>query len=721
MLYLSSSRSPRQVNPLIAAVCVAALGNACGPVAIGTAVAASSGSGGGNSPSVSFDNLASTTPPEADISHFVALRLHVPGPGGLPESLDVDIGIEAAASTATPGQDFTLVSSVVNFPQGALDGTTILAQLNLQQDGLFEGNETVMLRIDGVTPVPGSGVPGTHYSITSPSLHEITIVDDDAGTWIASVSTQGSQCSQASGLLGVAISGDARFVAFDSLASDLVGGDLNGVRDAFVHDRSTHTTTIVSVSTAGVQGDLASYEPSISGDGRFVAFGSGATTLVAGDTNDHDDVFVRDTLLGQTVRVSVKSTTGNQGDGNSGLAGVAISSDGRFVVFDSAATNLVGGDTNGSVDVLVHDRQQNTTTRVSLSSAGLQGNNDSGASIGGVSISGDGRFVAFASQASNLVPGDLNLGSDVFVRDRLLNTTTIVSTSTGGSQGDNQSFFPRISADGSHVSFCSASTNLVVGDSEGDPDIFIRDLLAGVTSLASISSSGSQGNGFSWGSAPLSTDGRFIAFISAASNFSTGDVNGVPDAFVRDFQTGATVRASVDSSGVGGNGFSGNVAISADGRSVAFYSASTNFSAPDLNNFEDVFVHVQSDPLPLTGSPGNSTSWSLSPGPCPLELRAGYFQRGEEAYLRAQGIRPDSTILWFISSTPPLDTGISHRVNSRGRWHLLGSSHVGTEGNAEIRFQVGHASPPGISVSALEWTRERRLVGKGSLFRVRVY
>src|SRR5438132_985845 len=211
---------------------------------------------------------------------------------------------------------------------------------------------------------------------------------------VASDGTEGNDVS-----LGSALSADGRFVAFDSAATDLVAGDTNGASDVFVHDRQTGTTERVSVASDGAQGNDSSSRgsPALSADGRFVAFDSDATNLVAGDTNGTTDVFVHDRQTGTTERVSVASGGGTQGNGKSGgfFAFPALSADGRFVAFQSDATNLVAGDTNGTTDVFVHDRQTGTTERVSVASAGSQGN---GSSAGPV-LSADGRFVAFHDTA----------------------------------------------------------------------------------------------------------------------------------------------------------------------------------------------------------------------------------------------------------------------------------------------------------------------------------
>lgn len=214
------------------------------------------------------------------------------------------------------------------------------------------------------------------------------------------------------------------------------------------------TTTRVSIATNGIQGNDYSYSSSISADGRYVAFMSSASNLVSGDINGTDDIFVHDRQTGQTSRVSV-TTDGTQGNDSSDRP--AISGDGRYVVFESSASNLVSGDTNGYLDVFVHDRQIGQTSRVSVASDGTQGNDFSK----GSSISADGRYVAFMSSTSNLVSGDTNNSWDTFVHDRQTGQTSRVSIATDGTQGNYHSFGTSISNDGRYVTFVSIASNLV--------------------------------------------------------------------------------------------------------------------------------------------------------------------------------------------------------------------------------------------------------------------
>jgi Tol biopolymer transport system component len=379
-----------------------------------------------------------------------------------------------------------------------------------------------------------------------------------------------------------AISADGRFVAFESAASNLVAGDTAGHRDVFVRDRATATTERVSVATGGGQALSDSYSPSISADGRFVAFTSDAWNLVTGDVNSRSDIFVRDRVLATTERVSV-ATGGVQANQYSDYA--TISATGRFVAFQSRAWNLVPGDTNGQDDIFVRDRQSATTELVSVGSAGVQGNSFAYLP----SISSDGRFVAFESPSSNLVALDTNGCSDIFVRDRQSGTTERVSLDSQGQQGNSNSYAPSISADGRFVAFYSYATNLAALDTNARPDIFVRDRQSATTERVSVDSLGAQGNADSIYPS-ISADGRYLAFQSAATNLVALDTNGSVDLFVHDRQLGSTERASVDSLGAQGDSYSDSPSISADGATVIFRSRATNLVAGDTNGADDIFV-----------------------------------------------------------------------------------------------------------------------------------
>jgi Ca2+-binding RTX toxin-like protein len=378
------------------------------------------------------------------------------------------------------------------------------------------------------------------------------------------------------------ISADGRFIAFESTATNLVVGDTNNKSDVFVRDRLTEITTRISVNSTGNKGDFDAFNPAISADGRFIAFESNSTNLVAADTNNISDIFLHDRLNGTTTRISVGST-GQEGDRPS--LNPSISADGRFVAFESNSTNLVAGDTNNNSDIFVHDIQTNTTTGISVDSTGNRGN------IGSFnpSISADGRFVAFDSLADNLVAADTNSTRDIFVRDIQTNTTTRVSVNSSGNQGNLGSISAVISANGRFVAFQSNASNLVTEDTNGTSDIFVHDRLSNITSMASVNSTGDRANRSSF-KPSISADGRFVAFDSLADNLAAADTNGTNDIFVRDRDTATTTRISVNSQGQGADITSFNPAISATGNVIAFDSFATNLLPQDTNSSRDVFI-----------------------------------------------------------------------------------------------------------------------------------
>jgi Tol biopolymer transport system component len=407
-------------------------------------------------------------------------------------------------------------------------------------------------------------------------------------TTLVSLDSAGLQGNNPSDNHYVSISGEGRYVAFCSYASNLVPGDANFATDVFVRDRQLGVTTRVSVDSSGAEADgpSGSYGLALSSDGRFVAFGSWADNLVPGDTNGKVDVFVHDRQTGVTERVSL-GPAGLEGDGDSFYP--SISADGRYVAFDSWATNLVAGDTNSTRDVFVRDRQNGVTVRASVSSAGVQGIYQSDSA----SISLDGRWVAFESSATNLVSGDTNAKYDVFVHDLLTGTTERVSVSSSGAQADDSSWRPSISADGRSVAFTSWATNLVPSAGAGS-DVFVHDRQTGATERASVDSSGNPGDHAS-DYPTITPDGRFIAFASIASNLVPGDSNLHWDIFVRDLQSGTTERVSVDRSGAQANDDSGDrCSTSGDGRCIAFPSWATNLVTGDSNSYPDIFVRERS-------------------------------------------------------------------------------------------------------------------------------
>jgi Tol biopolymer transport system component len=404
-----------------------------------------------------------------------------------------------------------------------------------------------------------------------------------------SVNSRGVQAKLGSGYPTISASG--RFVSFDSPSPNLVKGDTNATYDVFVRDRLKGTTERVSVRSNGNEGNLESGYSAISANGRFVAFTSAASNLVPGDTNSADDVFVHDRRTGKTTRVSV-SSRGRQGNSYSDFP--AISADGRFVAYLSEATNLVKGDTNGYQDLFLHDRKTGRTTLVTQSSSGAQANQPASYLAPG-SISANGRYIVFASNATNLVANDVNGFEDIFVRDAVAGKTRLVSLSKGGAQADSFSVDPQISADGHSVSFSSNATNLVGNDNDGYTDIYVRNLKNGTTRRVNLNNAAKQGNNSS-GSSSISADGRRVAFRSAATNLVGNDTNGYGDVFVRNLTTGKTIRVSLGNAGQQGNGDSGDfLLLAANGRSVVFDSYASNLVSGDTNAVDDIFVR---GPLP---------------------------------------------------------------------------------------------------------------------------
>ena len=281
----------------------------------------------------------------------------------------------------------------------------------------------------------------------------------------------------------------------------------------------------VGVASDGTLANHGSRRPSISADGRVVAFRSYATNLVPGDTaRDWEDLFVHDLESGATSKVARNAWRQD------------LSADGRYVAFIALWDDAVG-DTNNRPDVYVYDRHAGLTSVASVATGGTQANDSSDYSE--TSISGDGRYVAFTSAASNLVTGDTNTIWDVFVRDRQAGVTSRVSVATGGTQANGMSYVQSISADGRYVFFTSSASNLVTGDTNNAPDMFVHDRQTGETSRTE--------------SGKRSDDGRYVAFTSSASDLIEGDLNNAADIFVRDLAQGTTTLVSVATGGTQAN------------------------------------------------------------------------------------------------------------------------------------------------------------------------
>lgn len=401
-------------------------------------------------------------------------------------------------------------------------------------------------------------------------------------TTLESLSTLGIPASSDSAY--PAISGDGRFLAWASADPTVVPNDTNGQADIFVRERATGITIRASVSTNGVEADGWSSAPQLSEDGRFVVFSSAATNLAGVDNNGaKHDVFLRDLVAGTTERISV--TPAGVG-GNELSYAPRITANGRFVLFHSVASDLVAGDTSGSDDVFVRDRVTGVTDGVSVTLGGAGQSN--GAAV--ASISDDGRYVTFVGN----VPGPFVTVLTVLLRDRMNGTSTPVAVSP--ILGTVFASWPVIAPDGSAVAFRTAA-NLVPQDQNVNvDDIYIYDVATGGLELGSADFATNDGGTASSWPGEFSADGRYLAFQSYASNLVPGDTNDTADVFVRDRALAKTIRASLGDQGQQAIGTSGGFALTSNGRAVAFVSEAANLVANDANGVTDVFVRELTSP-----------------------------------------------------------------------------------------------------------------------------
>jgi len=513
-------------------------------------------------------------------------------------------------------------------PTSSLTGTTALmiapvggsANVPLTASYVRGGTQTISLAVAGLPagatasfnpqPLALSGVNATSTATvttgvaTPPGLYQLTFsaTNQDgtthtltgilvvlAGSNLSLVSTAVAP-SQPDGLSDFpGVSADGRYIVFFSVATDLVPGDTNGIGDVFVRDQQTGVTSRVSVASDGSQGDDWSGQPSMSADGRFVAFRSNAGNLIAGGRKGFGDILIRDQQLGLVTRASVASD-GTPADGGSFTP--SISGDGRFVVFASNSTNLVAGGGGGVTQIYLRDLQAGQTSVVSLAQDGSLGN----AASTRPTISADGRHVAFVSAASNLLPSTTGPSPQVFIRDLQAGTTLLVGRAPDGSPPNALAYVDSeeriaVSSDGRYVAFTSFATNLAPGDNNGAPDVFVWDGVAGTTAVASVTNDGAYL--YSGGAAPaISADGRFVAF-----RLSLGGAT-APQIAVRDMAAMQTIIYSTGPGNVLGSAFSASTAMSSGGRTLAFASNASNLVAGGTNGQQDIFGTV----LPVSGS-----------------------------------------------------------------------------------------------------------------------
>jgi hypothetical protein len=377
---------------------------------------------------------------------------------------------------------------------------------------------------------------------------------------LVSENTSGNSGNSDSGTFspgGRAVSADGRYVVYYSLASDLVAGDINNKYDIFVYDTVAQTTTLISNDASGGPANGHSYDPSISGDGRYVVYHSTATDLVT-DGNSSYNIYLYDTVS-QTTKLISRDSSGNPSNGTNYPP--SISADGRYVVYDSTDSNLVTGDTNNARDIFLYDTVSETTTLISNDASGGPSNGYSFSP----SVSADGHYVVYYSSASDLVTDITNSVYNIYLYDTVSQTTTLISWDSSGNPSNGHSYRPSISADGRYVVFRSLASNLVEGDANGSvADIFVHDTLTGTTELVTLDTLGGGASSAS-DDPSISGDGKTILFQSYASDLVTNDTNGLWDVFLADNPLLGDTIATANTDALSGN---------ADDNSV-FFSAAT--------------------------------------------------------------------------------------------------------------------------------------------------
>gem|GEM_PF-6729423 len=508
----------------------------------------------------------------------------------------------------------------------------------------------------------------------------------------ASVSSTGVSGNGYSGW--PAISGNGRYVAFASEASNLVSNDTNGVQDVFVHDLLTGATTRVSVGPGGIEGDWVSgSEIAISHDGNHVSFESFATNLVSQDTNAEADIFVHDRITHTTVRVSVRSDSA-QGDRYSSGPN-SISADGRIVAFQSYATNLVAGDTNVEFDVFVHDLTTHETSRVSVSSAGAQ----SLKSAFHPALSADARYVAFDSQASNLAPGGPFDVYNVFVHDRLTAQTVRVTNIAGDFPSNCDS--ASLSSDGGRIAYAYKGTLF-----NDDRQVVVKDLLTGVITGASrepVLNFPQAGNDDSY-EPSLASNVAIVAFYSEATNLIAADTSGSLDVFVTDLFAFSPTIASYCTAGTTTHGCTPTISgviipranasssftlvvtgVEGDKAGLIFYGAGGAQAVPFGSGVSTLCIASPLQRTPVMSSGGTS-------GMCDgvLSLDWNQFRSTHPEALSLQPLAGRRCALKAGSATPSLRAAATSRMRS-------GSRSAIDRGSRAARRATRPASPSGIA------------------------
>ncbi|WP_455200623.1 TolB family protein [Kaarinaea lacus] len=363
--------------------------------------------------------------------------------------------------------------------------------------------QTSSVAPDNLANIPGESDSGSRTSV----LTTVQAAIPDIVGETSRISVDSTEQEANGNSINGSISADGRYVVFDSIATNLTSNDTNSTWDIFLRDRLNQNTIKLTASPTGDESDGASIDPVISDNGAVVIFSSSATNLVDDDSNQVADIFRFDMISASLDRISINQ---DSEEGNNDSDAPDVSADGRYIVFESNATNLVSDmDSNNSTDIFLFDSITGEMERISINSEGEEGNGISR----NPSVSDDGRYVVFDSLSDNLVNDDNNNASDIFLRDRLLGETHRINIGNNNDETNGDSETPVISGNGTVVAFRSIASNLVDNDNNNVHDIFVRDLNGNVTARISVNSSGAEGNASTFASTSIDESGRFVVFL----------------------------------------------------------------------------------------------------------------------------------------------------------------------------------------------------------------
>lgn len=423
---------------------------------------------------------------------------------------------------------------------------------------------------------------------------------------IVSVGTGGVPSNGASYF--VSLSADTKVATFESFNTNWAPDQTQiNFTDIFVHDETSNTTRKVSVGYNGQPTDERSVDPYITSDGRYITFMSPATNLVPNDTNripyvdNGMDVFLFDRVTGVLQRVSLDSL-GHQIEGNTGGH---ITADGNLIIMSTTGRNVLEHDPNDTGFSFVYLRNWRTGAVERIT----RGLNDAqpNAGMGSFSTSFDGRYTAYTSQATNLAPGDTNGVADVFLYDRVTGTTTLVSKSHNGGAANGESHPAKISEDGRFVVYRSFATNIVNPPTDGESHMFLYDRVTGKNELITVNSDGEMANGFSK-EPSVCNGGRYVSFTSDATNLTSIPHNGERQIYIRDRVKGETHLVTYSINGGMGNGRAHRSVLLPDCSAIGLATDATDFISGDTNGVRDLFVAELYYPVDLSTSQLKRTS-----------------------------------------------------------------------------------------------------------------